>query len=147
MVRIRQVANPDNPLGRDLREDLWLMHNQLIGTDLTTNSHLYYWWLGLGKSGDYACFAGLYPKFDGTPTTAFLGPAAVAEKYRGQGLQRRLIRARVTMARKLGIKRLVTYVVRSNEVSANNLIRCGFSLYLPKTLWGGETSYYFEKGL
>lgn len=146
MVRIRQVANPDNPLSDDLLDDLWLMHDQLIGAELTTNSHLYYWWLGLGGAGDYACFGGLFPKF-GTPTTAFLGPAAVSEKYRGQGLQRRLIRTRVTMARRLGMDRIVTYVVRSNEVSANNLIRCGFSLYLPKTLWGGETSYYFEKGI
>ncbi|MBE7466745.1 MAG: GNAT family N-acetyltransferase [Planctomycetes bacterium] len=59
---------------------------------------------------------------------AHLERSAVEREYRGRGIQRQLIRARLRMAQKLGAKRVLTYTHRNNWPSANNLIGLGFRL-------------------
>jgi GNAT superfamily N-acetyltransferase len=59
------------------------------------------------------------------PGLAFLSRAGVALGYRGLGLQRRLIRARLRAVRAAGLAGAWTYTV-DNPASANSLIACGF---------------------
>ena len=39
----------------------------------------------------------------------------------------------------------ITYTTLDNFPSANNLISCGFRLYLPEYSYGGRDKLYFQK--
>ena len=77
----------------------------------------------------------------------FLSRAGVVRAHRGRGLQRRLIRARETEARALGLVELVTYVAHWNCPSINSLVTCGYRFYRPENKWGGAASVYLRKRL
>jgi len=77
-------------------------------------------------------------------TGAFLCRAGVLPKWRGLGLQRRLIRRRVEIATRYNLTPF-TYVYALNPWSANNLWRERFSAYMPKSLWAGGEVIYFRK--
>ena len=65
--------------------------------------------------------------------------AGVRPDARGQGLQRRLIRARVAYAKREGFPEVWTYTSNYNVASSNNLIREGFTLWAPGS-WGGSST-------
>jgi L-amino acid N-acyltransferase YncA len=73
--------------------------------------------------------------------------SGVLTKHRGQGMQKRLIRARIAMAKRHGFKQIVTYVLDWNLASANSLIACGFRLYIPESKYAGSKAFYFQKML
>jgi len=103
-----------------------------------------HWWL-LMDGGLAVGFASLeiYYYLVGWP--AFLSLSGIIPMYRGQGLQKKLIRVRERMARKIDCGRIVTYSSYDNYASANNLINCGYRLYLPQKEWGIAGGYYFRK--
>lgn len=92
-----------------------------------------------------AAFASLRP--GRTKGTAFLSRAGVLPVYRGLGLQRKLIRARVRWAKKHGYRRVVTYVLPDSSHSLANLLACGFDVYRPKIAWASGTVIYLKKRL
>ena len=61
----------------------------------------------------------------------FLCRAGVLARARGNGLQRRLIRARLRHARERKTQGVMTYTSIDNYASVNNLIRCGVTLWEP----------------
>ena len=73
--------------------------------------------------------------------------SGVLPPYRGKGLQKELIQARVTLARRHHFQEVVTYVLNWNLASANSLIACGFRLYHPAEQYAGKSAYYFRKAL
>jgi RimJ/RimL family protein N-acetyltransferase len=80
------------------------------------------------------------------PGWAFLARSVVKKDFRGQGLQQRFIKAREKFARLQNVHTIVTYVSPENIASANNLIRCGYELYIPQEKWGLQPfCYYFRK--
>jgi GNAT superfamily N-acetyltransferase len=93
-------------------------------------------WGALTPEGELAGYGALTP--DG-----YLVRAGVLPKHRGHGLQRRLIQARVTAARRLRIPLLWTYTIPGNPASINNLIRCGFRAYDPEWAWVGDDVIYW----
>lgn len=76
-------------------------------------------------NGHYAGYATLIPSTM-VPGYVYMSWCGVEEEFRGQGIQRRLIRYRVRWARKYGFKGVYTYTYPDNPYSANNLIACGF---------------------
>lgn len=87
------------------------------------------WWWLIRDPEENACgFAGL-EKID--ENAAFLCRVGIRIAHRGHGLHIKCIRLRETLARKEGFKHLVTYTSPENFSSANNLIKCGFTLYKP----------------
>lgn len=104
----------------------------------------YHVWLAY-LDGEAVGFGTLWP-WTGADA-GFLSLAGILPSARGLGLHRRLIHARVAGARRLGLPRAITYTARENLASANNLIRCGFSLYLPGELYGFANAYYFQRSL
>lgn len=78
-------------------------------------------------------------------STGFLCRAGVLRGARGAGLHRRLLRTRERSAKVMGITLLVTYVAGHNPKSANNLIKCGYTIYVPQVKWGGDGCIYFRK--
>lgn len=102
------------------------------------------WWLAWSR-GNPVGFAGItFPK--SFPGAAFMARAGVLPDHRGRGLQRRLIEARITKARNLGLSHLIS-TTYCNPQSSNNLIAAGFRCYTPQEPWGAEGTNYWIKEL
>lgn len=78
------------------------------------------------------------------PGIAFMSRSGVVEGYRGQGLQKRMIRMRVRMAKRAGCCAVITYTTCDNAPSANSLISCGFKIYAPTTAYVGQGFIYWR---
>jgi GNAT superfamily N-acetyltransferase len=78
--------------------------------------------------------------------TGYLSRAGIFDQYRGKGLQKRLINVRVRLAKQLNLTWLIsdTYY---NPASTNNLISCGFRMYIPSHKYAGEGTCYWRKKL
>lgn len=75
--------------------------------------------------------------------TFYLNRSCVMAPHRGNGLQKKLIMARVARAKELK----GTYATSDsfeNPPSANNLINCGFRAYWPASKWRIEGSMYWR---
>jgi GNAT superfamily N-acetyltransferase len=72
--------------------------------------------------------------------------AWVKPEYRGQGIQKRMIKVRLAAAKLYG-DTVITYTTRDNDKSANNLIAKGFRLYNPAYAYAGNEMIYFIKKL
>jgi len=101
-----------------------------------------WWFLARDKAGAVAGFAGMVPSARWGDTVYFCR-AGVLETHRGKGLQKRLIRARVNHARKLGYKWVITNTYE-NPASANSLISCGFRVFTPSKPWAAEGTTYWK---
>lgn len=101
------------------------------------------WWIAYDDSTCVG-FAGL--KNVGHET-AFLCRVGVIKAYRGQGIQKKLIRVRESWAKRKGFRYIITYVAAHNLKSANSLIACGYRLYNPQSPYGIEGALYFRKEL
>jgi GNAT superfamily N-acetyltransferase len=103
-----------------------------------------YWWVVYFK-GEPVAFAALNHSYQ-WDKTGYLMRAGVVLEHQGHGLQRRLIKVRERKARQLGWEYLVSDT-HYNPASANNLIRCGFTMYEPRSPWGFKASCYWRKKL
>lgn len=79
-------------------------------------------------------FAGYELMPDGGGLTANLTRAGLLPIARGGGLQKKLIQARLRHAKRQGATYAITYVASWNCASLNNLIKCGFSFYIPAAI-------------
>lgn len=103
----------------------------------------YVWGLWLGeKLVGYTCFIESWQE----KNCGYLSRSGILPKFRGTGLHKRLIRVRLSAARKVGCTVVVTDT-RQNPASVNNLIACGFQMYQPKKPWGFVDSWYWRKTL
>ena len=75
-----------------------------------------------------------------------LGRAGVMPDYRGNGLHRRMISIRTRWAKKQGYATVVSDTT-DNLPSANNLMTCGFRLYIPKIIYGPSRALYWKLDL
>ena len=78
------------------------------------------------------------------PCTVYLNRSYVEPAWRGLGLQRKLITARIAWARSLKDIKTVTTDTYEVPASTNNLIACGFRAYEPKQKWRGEGATYWK---
>lgn len=99
------------------------------------------WWLAFVDDVP-AGFASMRPSV-AFSLTGYLSRAGVAPEFRGNGLQKRLIRARESFARRHGWQWLVTDSF--NPVSANNLMDCGYRAYAPAQPWAFAYSTYWRR--
>lgn len=142
-VTIRRCASPDN-LKQDVRELLNELDRELFTDRTPCPKDDSYWWFAFYK-GDVIGFAGMhyYPNLN----SAFLARVGVLSGYRGLGLQKKFIKLRERQAAKDGYSRIVTYTSYDNIHSANNLISCGYKLYVPRFEYGVKNALYFIKTL
>lgn len=137
-MRIQRVTNLDS-----YRAVLGVLDETCFPSDTPYPKDGADWWIareGLIVNG----FCGLKRI---APTTGFLCRAGVVKPARGSGLHRRMIKLREKYAAKKNINLLVTYVAPHNLKSANNLIKCGYTLYTPQIVWGCANALYFRKQL
>jgi GNAT superfamily N-acetyltransferase len=77
----------------------------------------------------------------------YLSRAGVAPCAQGQGLQKRLIRARLRAAERAGMSWCVTDTLFDNVQSMNSLMSCGFKSYRPRKPWALKQSVYWRRSL
>jgi len=70
--------------------------------------------------------------------------AWVKRTNRGKGLQKKLIDIRLRAAKK-NSSVAITYTVKENCPSINNLISKGFKIYIPEYTYGGKEMLYWKK--
>ncbi len=101
----------------------------------------YTWWIGTCE-GIPVCYCGVQKLGD----FALLNRSGVLPEYRGNGLQKRMIKKRIEWAIENNLNRLITYTAVDNVESINSLIHVGFKSYLPANMWAGsEYSYWMKK--
>lgn len=104
-----------------------------------------FWWIASERlSGAPAGFCGM--SLYNSDREGYLARSGVLPKYRGLGLQRRMIRIRLSKAKRLKLKRVTTYTAQKWLFSLNNLIKEGFELYWPEYVLEGDW-FYLEKPL
>ncbi len=86
-----------------------------------------------------------YQRVEGN--AVFLSRVGVLSDYRGQGLQKRLIKARCRDAKSKGVRWAITYTSLVNAASFGSLQSCGFKMYLPEFRWAGTEFIYWRKQL
>ena len=122
---------------------IWLQQ-QIFPADETLDPAKGWWWLVSDDESPvaFAAMTGV-PSW---PGSAYMARCGVLRKYRGQGLQRRLLTIRERKARELGLQRVIT-TTYNNPPSANNLIARGFITYEPQRRWGASDTIYWMKAL
>lgn len=141
---IRLVATPDE-CSRHIRDKIIRLDEICFPHDIRVNPARCFWWID-EENGRPVAFAALRPCLDQpNKGLGYLSRAGVLRSWRGQGRQKRLIRRRLSHAKRLGLREVVTYTTKTNLASANSLISCGFRLYVPGTRWGGAEALYFKK--
>ncbi len=140
---IREVDGADE----DHADDIAALHQQTFGASApAVDPAEGHWWLAYcGRDTMPCAFAGLTPSTLGDGI-GYLKRAGVLPGHTGQGLQMRMIRARIARARRNGWHRIVTDTT-DNPRSANNLARAGFRMFAPDSPWGMPTTLYWTKDL
>lgn len=118
------------------------LHSETFPTDEFYDSDypMVYWiaWCGIEPIG----FAILGLWDDGT---CFLARAGLIESARGKGLHKRLITARENYAKKNNYSAVITYTIKDNYSSMNNLASRGYKLYEPEYPYAADNCMYFIK--
>ena len=104
-----------------------------------------FWWL-VYLGDDPVGFAGMV-EFVPFPNVYYLKRCYLKPSARGHNLQYRLMVARISKAKNIGCKMLVSECLESNSFSARNFARAGFERIEPEQRWGAEGSVYWVKVL
>jgi GNAT superfamily N-acetyltransferase len=128
----------------EIRSALVFLQAQLFPQDEALEPIDGYWWVTW--DGDVPAAFAAMRHVPSWPNTFYMARCGVLTKYRGMGLQRKMLTLRERMARDLGARRLITTTYR-NPKSANNLIARGFLTYEPQTRWGAADTIYWIKDL
>lgn len=141
-IKIRLVGTPDKPVSDKVRQ-------QLDTLDYKCLEYLYprndaYWWLAKNEDGKAIGYCGLKPLTGSHKGMGFLCRAGVLPEAQGYNLQRRFIKLRIRKAKQIGLKQVITYTDRYNFKCIANMIKCGLRFYIPKNLYAGNSSVYFN---
>jgi len=99
-----------------------------------------WYWVVMDRDGNPVGF-GIATDFgDGV---LFLSRAGVLPKFRGHGIHKRVIEARIRCARRRSIKSIITYTAKHNAASVNGLIAKGFKSYEPEYKYVGADFNYW----
>lgn len=101
------------------------------------------WWLAFDDEGDPVGYSGV--KYLASAGLWFMCRIGVLPSARGRGLAKRLTAVRLRHIAQNGGGEVVTYCLRDNLPSANNLISHGFKLYEPEEFYGGEDDLYWSR--
>ena len=141
IMRLKKIFSFGNILDRETYEQLReLDYNNPnfkgCGDEFQFNRE---WWIMLDEGEIVAYCGSIYSK-----GICIFNRAWVKKSHRGQGIQRRMIKTRLKAASTF-CHIAITYTTLDNFPSANNLINCGFRLYLPEYSYGGSDKLYFQK--
>ena len=101
-----------------------------------------WWYVVFNDDKEPIAFSGLVPSKRWNDTV-YLCRAGVVREYRGQGIQKRLIKIRLKKAKALKMNWAITDTY-DNPASTNSLIACGFRLFNPTTPWGTTNTLHWR---
>lgn len=78
-------------------------------------------------------------------STVYFSYSVIDKKYRGKGIQKKLIRSRLSWASRHGYSYAITETLKNNWPSITNLLRCGFHRYIPYSEWSYDALYFQTK--
>ena len=140
-MRVRRVDNHD----QDVNELLTDLHRLTFADTAPMADFAHgYWWIA-SEDGKEAGFIGYVPSTH-YAKTAYFYRVGVLPKYRGMGLQRRMMLVMERHARLMQYRAIVTDTME-NIPSANNIIACGYKLFAPAEPWGHAGALYWRKQL
>ena len=139
MVRVSCVL-----LTERMREGVLVLQRACLPHDEPVFPEDGVWWVG--REGEQLVCFGLVTPSSQWLDTAYLARAGVLPAWRGQGLQRRMIRVREAWARRRGYRWMISDTT-DNVQSSNNLMRCGYTLIEPSAPWANHDSLYWTKRL
>jgi GNAT superfamily N-acetyltransferase len=125
-----------------IQETLAVLQQKCLPGDTPSDTTTGWWWIVYDALNLPCAFAGLIPSVR-WGDTGYLCRAGVLSSHRGQGVQKRLIRARIRQARALKWEWLITDTYQ-NPASANSLIATGFKMYEPSQPWGAKETLYWR---
>ncbi len=99
------------------------------------------WWAILNKRGQIVAYCGsIYAN-----NICIFIRAWVKKTNRGKGLQKKLIDIRLRAAKRSACHTAITYTIKENCASINNLVSKGFRIYIPEYAYGGKEMLYWKK--
>jgi GNAT superfamily N-acetyltransferase len=125
-----------------IRNVLLHLQKKCLPADKPHNVMHGHWWIVYTCSGIPVAFAGM-SRSSNWLDAGYLCRAGVVPEYTGNGLQKKLIRARIAKAKKLRWSWLITDTT-ANPASGNNLMSQGFRLYEPAVPWAYKHSLYWR---
>lgn len=147
-LTLRRVKDPRDPASRGLASAKWL--NSMIfhhDDDFEGPEKGNEYWVAKIVGTEFpVAFCSIRP-LTNEPNVLFLSRAGVLRGWRGQGLQKRMIRARLAWARRNGWREAVTYTTHDNYASIASLIKAGMNLYTPENPWGTDHALHFRTDL
>ena len=141
MYRIRSVDGYDDEVAEILGD---LHRLTFFDSAAVPQFDLGAWWLTYDGT-EAVAFAGVVPSTL-VRNSGYLCRIGVLQQHRGQGLQRRMMRAIEVHARRICWDCIVSDTT-NNRRSANNFIRAGYRLYDPEVPWGWTNTLYWRKRL
>jgi|SRR5210317_4798 len=69
--------------------------------------------------------------------------SGVLPDYRGLGLGLKMLRARISWAKRRGVNAIVTETLHNNIPSMRNLVSVGFKPFMPKNPWVGTNNIVY----
>jgi ribosomal protein S18 acetylase RimI-like enzyme len=88
------------------------------------------WWLAVDGT-EIVAYCALRVNYESRTPVGYLYRAGVMPKYRGRGLQRKMIDIRCKAAKKLKLKAVVTVTAWNNVASMRSLMATGFKPFRP----------------
>lgn len=141
MVRIREVDGHDDEIAETLVDLHRLTFFDGAPIPEFDRGH---WWLARHEAAAVA-FAGVVASTHAC-NAGYFCRVGVLQRYRGHGLQLRLMRALEWRARQNGWNAVVSDTT-DNLASANNFIRAGYRLYQPRIPWAWSNTVYWRKSI
>ena len=103
---------------------------------------LSWWWMGYSNKKP-VCFSSMKQSSQWCDTV-YLSRSGVLPKWRGRGLQKKMIGIREKLAKKLGYNWIVTDTT-DNIPSSNSLISKNYKMFEPSNPWAHKESIYWRK--
>ena len=137
MIRLSDTSLPE------VKKALEWIQEQTFPADAPLDVNRGWWWIA--RDGEIPAAFAAMTVVTSWENTVYMARCGVLTKYRGQGLQRKMLERREKYAKGLGYERAITTTL-NNPKSANNLIARGFITYSPQLKWGcADTIYWFKQ--
>jgi len=125
-----------------IQTTLGFLQRKILPEDVPYDTTRGHWWIAYAECGKPVGFAGLVRSTKWNDTGYFCR-AGVMDGFTGHGLQKRLIKVRLSQAKRLNWNWCITDTT-DNPASSNSLIACGFRMYTPANPWSFKNACYWR---
>ncbi len=143
--KVKYSIRKVNTKSKRVQNTLNRLQKEILPTTAACDVTEGHWWIVYTEANKAVGFAGMTQSAQ-FGDCAFFHRAGVMDEHLGNGLQKRLIKARINKAKSMGFNWAVSDTSK-NPPSANSLIHCGFKMYQPSKPWGWDYTNYWRLNL